>query len=89
MSGGKENAALIGAGAAACAVCCAGPIVGLLAALGLGAVAGAFLFGGVGLLAVAVVGTVLVARRRRRQAACTSRPDSQPVALGATRGPGV
>ena len=89
MSGANENAALVGAGAAACAVCCAGPILGFVAALGLGAAAGAMLFGVVGLLVVAAVGVVVIGRRRRRQATCTAAREAQPVALGSTRGPAV
>ncbi len=36
MSASKENAAIVGVGAVACAVCCAGPILGILAAIGPG-----------------------------------------------------
>ena len=41
----KENATIIGVGVAACAACCAGPILGVLAAIGLGTAAGIALFG--------------------------------------------
>lgn len=41
----KENAAIVGVGVAACAVCCAGPILAVLAAIGLGTAAGFALFG--------------------------------------------
>ena len=47
MSTKKESATLVGVGLAACAVCCAGPILGALAALGLGTAAGLALFGAV------------------------------------------
>ena len=53
MKAGNENAALVGAGVAACAVCCAGPILGFVAALGAGAIAGTLLFGLAGLLIAA------------------------------------
>ena len=43
MSAKKENATIIGVGVAACAVCCAGPILG--ARIGLGTAAGFALFG--------------------------------------------
>jgi hypothetical protein len=66
VSGAKDRATLIGAGAAACAACCAGPIIGLLAALGIGALAAALVFGTIGLVLAAMVGALLVARRRRR-----------------------
>lgn len=65
MSTRKESAAIVGVGAAACAACCAGPILGFLAATGLGTIAGVLVFGVVG-LAIAAVGSVFVLRRRRR-----------------------
>lgn len=75
MSSKKQDIVLIGAGAAACAVCCAGPIVGFLAAIGLGTVLGVAMFGTIG-LAVAAVGMIVMVRRRRRQtAACTTAAD--------------
>jgi hypothetical protein len=59
-----------GVGVAACVVCCAGPILCVLAAIGLGTAAGFALFGTVAI----VIGAVLIAfvgvRRRRRAAAC-------------------
>jgi drug/metabolite transporter (DMT)-like permease len=71
MSGRGETATVVGVGAVACAVCCAGPIVGFFAAIGLGTVAGAALFGTIGLLVAAAVGTLLIFRRRhRQQSAC-------------------
>ena len=66
MSAKRQDLALVGAGAAACAVCCAGPLLGFLAAIGLGAVVGVAVFGAIGLL-VAAVGTIAVVRRRRRR----------------------
>lgn len=62
----KERIALVGVGAAACAACCAGPIVGFLAAIGIGTAAGFALFGSLALLVgVAVTAFVLLRRRRR------------------------
>jgi drug/metabolite transporter (DMT)-like permease len=70
MSSKKQDLALVGAGAAACAVCCAGPILGFFAAIGIGTVLGVAVFGAIGLV-VAVVGVIVLMRRRRRQtAAC-------------------
>ena len=66
MSSKKQDLALVGAGAAACAVCCAGPILGFLAAIGLGTVVGFAVLGAIGLVGVAV-GTIAVLRRRRRR----------------------
>lgn len=70
---------ILGIGAAACAACCAGPILGFIAATGLLTVGGLALFGAVGLL-VAIPGIALIARRRRRQpATCTA--STEPVAV--------
>jgi hypothetical protein len=90
MSGGKGNAAIVGAGVAACAVCCAGPIAAALTAIGIGTAAGAAVFGAGALLVGAVVVALVLHRRRRRSAAaaaaCASGPGAEPVAvaLGAT-----
>ena len=86
MSAEKQgNIAIVGVGVAASAVCCAGPILGVLAAIGLGTAAGLALFGTM----AAVIGAVPVAfvRRRRRVFACavTATPDSAPVELTDTR----
>ena len=80
----KETATIAGVGAAACAICCAGPIVGLLAAIGIGTAAGFALFGTI----AAVIGTffvtmVLVQRRRRRRAATCAPADA--IAIAAPR----
>ncbi len=71
-----------GAGAAAvvaaCAVCCAGPLLALLGGIGLASVVGAIWISALLVLAVAVV--IVVIRRRRRDAACSA--DTGPVELG-------
>ena len=77
----KENAAIVGVGVAACAVCCAGPILAVLAAIGLGTAAGFALFGSVALLIGAAAAAVVVVRRRRRAAACSSTEPSDPVCV--------
>jgi len=65
----RENATIVGVGAAACAMCCAGPILGVLVAIGLGTAAGFVLFGTFAIvLGATVVAFVLL--RRRRVAAC-------------------
>lgn len=79
MTAKKQNATIVGAGVAACAVCCAGPILAVLAAIGLGTTAGFALFGVAAiLLGAAAVGFVLV-RRHRRAKTCT--PAAAPVAV--------
>jgi hypothetical protein len=71
VSSKREGAVLVGAGVAACAVCCAGPILGVLAAIGLGTLAGVALFGSIG-FAIAALGFIVIVRRRRRVAACST-----------------
>ncbi len=79
---GKNSAGVIGVGVAACAVCCAGPVLGFLAALGVGTILGVSLFGGAGLLIVLLAVPRRV--RRRNSPACES---SEPVSveLGPTK----
>lgn len=68
----KENAAIIGVGAVACAACCAGPIIGVLAAIGLGTATG-IVFSGLLGVAIAAIGASIVLRRRRRKSnACSA-----------------
>jgi mercuric ion transport protein len=80
----KESATIVGVGAAACAVCCAGPILGALAAIGLGTAAGLALFGAVALLMGAALSALVVTRRRRRAVACASSEASEPVTVELT-----
>lgn len=81
MSTAKEGAGIVGIGVAACAVCCAGPILGFLAAIGLGTALGFAVFGVAG-LAVALLAIVPIMRRRRQQAACAAPAEAVEVALG-------
>jgi len=71
MSAKRENAAIVGVAAAACAVCCAGPILGVLAAVGLGTAAGFALFGTLAIVIGAAAVAFVLFRRRRRAAECT------------------
>jgi Flp pilus assembly protein TadB len=75
----KAGLGLVGAGAAACAACCAGPIVGFLAAIGIASVAGVIVFGALGLLVVVAVAGVFWQRRRRRQQRCRPSSGAVPV----------
>ena len=70
MSVKKENATILGVGAVACAACCAGPILGFLAAIGLGTAAGFALFGTAAIAMGALAIVVVVRRRRRRANSC-------------------
>jgi len=67
VSTGKERAAVVGVGAVACAACCAGPILGFLAAIGLGTAAGFAVFG-TGAIVIGALAVVVVMRRRHRRA---------------------
>ena len=69
----KENTAIGGVGAAA------GPIVGLLAAIGLGTAAGFALFGTIAVVIAALLVTVVLIRRRRRPATCVPADATAPV----------
>ena len=80
MSSKKQDLALVGAGAAACAVCCAGPILGFVAAIGLGTALGVAVFGTIGLF-IAAIGIILLVRRRRRPTSVFNPAGEQPVEL--------
>lgn len=84
MTTKKQDMAIIGAGATACAVCCAGPILGLLAAIGLGTAAGVAMFGAAGLVIAAIGVLLVIARRRRRSVTCEPVSD-QPVTVSQRR----
>lgn len=75
---------MIRAGVAACAVCCAGPIVRVLAAIGLGTAAGLALFGAIAFLVGAAAFAFVLVRRRRRAATCLPSDASAPVAVELT-----
>jgi hypothetical protein len=79
VSGKKDSAAILGVGAAACAVCCAGPILGFLAATGIGAAAGLALFGLIGLAIAAGIGVVVSRRRQPRRTTCTPTPETVTI----------
>jgi hypothetical protein len=77
----KQNAAVIGTGVAACAVCCAPIIGGFLAAIGLGTVLGVAVFGVVGLLIALLAIPVIVRRGRAKNAAACAAPERIEVSL--------
>jgi membrane protein implicated in regulation of membrane protease activity len=80
----RSTVAGVGVVAAACAVCCAGPLLAIVGGVSALGAAAAFLLWpavGVRLAAVAAVVALLVVRRRRRAAGCRPRPDPVPVSL--------
>lgn len=86
MTTRKQDATLVGVGVAACAVCCAGPILVFLAAIGLGTAVGAALWGSIAVVIGALVAVLVVVRRRRRKSACATTPAPESsVELTATR----
>jgi len=86
MSSRKEDAAIVGVGVAACAVCCAGSIGGVLAAIGVGTALGVTLFGVAVLVVGAIAMSIVVLRYRRRASACEPAA-SEPVVLTTGRRP--
>ena len=75
----KASVGVLGAGAVACAACCAGPILGFLAATGIASVFGAVVFGVAGLLVVLAVTAVLYQRRRRKARQCAPATGAVPL----------
>ena len=65
----SDGAAAVGVGVAACAVCCAGPILAFLAAIGLGTALGVAVFGIIG-VAIALLAIPVFVRHRRRRRQC-------------------
>lgn len=85
--GSPMRGGLVGAGAAACAVCCAAPLAALvgIGLTGAAATAFALAFAGVVFAAVVVVATVGAVVLRRRQGdrnACAPSAGPVPVELG-------
>ena len=64
-------------------MCCAGPILGVLAAIGLGTAAGFAIFGAFAIIVGAALIAIVLVRRRRRAVACapTEVPEAIPVEL--------
>ncbi len=62
----RDARRFLGFGAAACAACCAGPIIGFVAAAGAGTLAALAWFGGTGLVGAGLATAWFALRRRRR-----------------------
>ncbi len=72
----RDGFGILGIGAAACVVCCAAPILGVLGGLSIVGLAGTFVVGLAG-LAVTIAAAVAVAVVRARRRSCDI--DSGPV----------
>jgi hypothetical protein len=85
----RRFAGPLGLGVAACAACCAGPLLGLIGGLSLAGSAVALGFGAtlIAVLLVVVALAVLVVRRRRQQASlcATGIAVDEPVAAPVVR----
>ena len=71
---------ILGFAAAACVACCIGPILGVLAALGL---ASTLLIGAAGLIIAGAAATSFVLVRRKRTSSCSTAAEQVPVDLTA------
>lgn len=77
----RSAAGIVGFGVAACAACCAGPLVAFLAAAGLLTAGSIAVFGAAGLL-ITIPAAMWLRHRRAGQAPCGT-SDVVPVALSA------
>jgi len=82
----KKGAGILGLGAAACAACCAGPILGVIAAAGLLTTAAYIAVGAIG-LAIAIPVAVWTVRRKRIRARCEVPASPTPVEIGSRPAP--
>ena len=78
----KEGLRFFGVGAAACAACCAGPILAFLGGLSLAGLASSLVLGLVGLAVFAAAGVGYLVMRWRHQTACAG-PSTEPVSVPA------
>lgn len=94
----KAGAGVLGVGVAACAACCAGPILGALSAIGIASAAGYLVAGSFAIVAGLLAAALVLVRRRRRRAACVTPANTvafveapilgtAPAAAGTTRAP--
>jgi hypothetical protein len=81
VSSKRDGATVVGVGAAACAACCAGPILGLLAAIGFTAAAATFVFGVTALIVAGLVVLIVVRRRRSRTRTCATGAEAVEISL--------
>ena len=79
----RQRFSLVSIGAAACAACCAGPIIALLAGLSLAGLASTFVIGTAGLVVAGLALTGIVIVRQRRVTATCHATQPDPVRLAA------
>lgn len=87
-SGPSRPWGTLAAGAAAltaCAVCCAGPLLAVLGAIGVTSAIGALWMPVLAALAVAAIVAFVVVRRRRRAAACRTTPARTDLGMPTVR----
>jgi hypothetical protein len=77
----RDTQSLFGITALACGVCCVGPILAVLGAIGIATIAGIAIFG-IAAAAIALLAVPVVLRRRRHTLDCGS-AQSEPVPVGA------
>jgi hypothetical protein len=82
----NDRARLLGFGAAACAACCAGPVLAFLGGLTLAGLASAIFVGGAGLVVATLAAAALVVVRRRGR---TASHEPVRVAMPTVRTEGV
>jgi hypothetical protein len=87
MSSRIKDRHLFGAGAAACAVCCAPPVLALLGIAGAGATVATIAFAGLTFGLVVLAASLLGLWARSRRAGATSCSESGPVDLAITAPP--
>ncbi len=86
MNRSLKDRHVFGAGAAACAVCCAAPLLTLLGVGGAAATVAAFAFSGIVFGVVVAVGALFaVWNQRRRTQPCTDQPGPIDVEISTTQ----
>jgi hypothetical protein len=82
----RSGFGIIGVGAAACAVCCAGPLLAVLGGLSVAGLAAMLVVGGIGLvIAVSAAAAFVIVHRRRER--CVASDRTLPVAPPRSRSP--
>ena len=73
---------ILGIAAVACVACCIGPVLGVLGGIAALGLLSTMFIGATGLLVgAAAIAVLVIVRRRRINASCTSEPDQVPVEI--------